>query len=132
MAIDAMKAKVEIADQLTDLALEVWKYAKENRENITEVEFNELVDRRDILIGNAKEVLKDALEEGTDDAEELIGKLRGATKEVNKVINTVDKIQQVIKMAVNVSKVAATVVSGGTFSASKLFDTLKVLDTLKN
>ena len=34
MAIDTMKAKVEIADQLTDMALEVWKYAKENRENI--------------------------------------------------------------------------------------------------
>jgi len=130
MSISEMKAKIEIANQLTEMSKQVWDYIRENWDELDEAKRNELLDRRDILIANAKAVLIDALEEGTKGAEELIGKLDKATKRVKKYIKNIERVELVIDIAVKVSKVAATVVSGGTFNASQLFDTLINLSQL--
>ena len=129
---EKMKAKIELSKNLNDMATQVWDFMIQNWERLDEAERMKLGAENIKLRNRAEEVLMDALEEGVEEANELTRKLGEATKEVNQVIARIDKVNQVIGMAVKVSKVAAMVVSGGTFSASKLFDALKVLGTIKS
>jgi hypothetical protein len=124
MSLDKMKTKTEMANQLRLISNQIWDFRVANYSKLTQAKRKQVAAASLKLAQRADEVLQDALEEGTEQAQELIDKLTKVTNKIKKAVNKIEKVEEIIDIAVKISKIAAAVVSMGTVSGDKLFDEL--------
>jgi hypothetical protein len=120
MSLDKMKAKILIAEELQDQSREVWAFRVRHFVSLSLEDRLKLKEASRTLNARADEVLEDALEEGTENAELLISKLAAQTTVLRAHATALDKIEDVLKTAAKVAKVAAGVVSSGITNALPL------------
>ena len=108
-----MKAKIEIAKALQDQSARVWSFRVTHFDRLSAQARLELKEASRKLNTRADEVLEDALEEGTHDAEQLLHLLEGHTKTLRDASDKLDEVGKVLEVATKVAKAAAGVVSGG-------------------
>ena len=113
MAMETMKAKLAIAKELRQQSDEVFRYRVAHFEHLSVEERLLLAQQSSVLMTRAEEVLADALEEGTDHAEELIQRLEGVTSELQRARANLATVSQVLTSATKVAKAAAGIISGG-------------------
>lgn len=112
-----MDAKRQIAEQLQAQSSEVWAYRVKHYEELTREQRFELKDAARTLNARADEVLEDALEEGIDQAEQLIAALEQQTAELEQAKANIDRVGDILDIVGKASKAAAGVVSGGISNA---------------
>jgi DNA-directed RNA polymerase subunit L len=120
MSLEKMKAKILIAEELQDQSREVWAFRVRHFVSLSLEDRLKLKEASRTLNARADEVLEDALEEGTEDAEELIDKLAFQTTTLRAHASSLNKIGEVLSTAAKIAKVAAGVVSGGITNALSL------------
>jgi DNA-directed RNA polymerase subunit L len=120
MSIEAMRIKIAIASELQEQSTAVFAYRTKHFVTLTVEERLKLKEASRTLDARADEVLEDALEEGTEGAEELLQVLREHTERLKGAIASLQDVVSVLKAAGTVSKVAAGVISGGITSALPL------------
>jgi hypothetical protein len=113
MPLETMKAKIEIAKALQQQSAEVWDFRVRHFATLSQEQRLSLKDASRTLNARADEVLEDALEEGTQRAEELLQKLAGHTQTLTDAKENIAQVGKVLDVAAKVAKAAAGVVSGG-------------------
>jgi hypothetical protein len=113
MALDTMKAKIEIAKSLQQQSASVWAYRVAHYDQLSEQQRLELKEASRKLNARADEVLEDALEEGAGGADDLLKKLEGHSASLRNYSGQLDRIGDVLDVATKIAKAAAGVVSGG-------------------
>jgi hypothetical protein len=120
MPLDTMQAKIAIARALQEQSSQVWTYRVIHFASLSPTQRLELKEASRKLNQRADEVLEDALEEGTSDAERLLDRLGGHTKALEHAQNNLAAINSVLASASKISKAAAGVISGGITNALAL------------
>lgn len=117
MPIDTMTAKIQIAKALQTQSALVFEFRLRNFAQLSVQQRLELKDASRKLNSRADEVLEDALEEGTRDAEKLLARLEHQTESLKHATDKLAKVDEVLGIAAKVVKAAAGVISGGIPSA---------------
>lgn len=120
MSTETIRAKIAIAKELQKQSAAVFAFRTKHFATLSLEDRLKLKDASRTLDARADEVLEDALEEGTRDAEELIQKLEARTRILRDDTQSLDQVADLLKTAATVSKVAAGVISGGISSALAL------------
>lgn len=120
MPLDTMQAKIAIARALQEQSSQVWTYRVIHFASLSPTQRLELKEASRKLNQRADEVLEDALEEGTSDAERLLERLGGHTKSLQHAQTNLAAINSVLASASKISKAAAGVISGGITNALAL------------
>lgn len=113
MTLEKMQAKIGIAKSLRLQSEKVWAFRVEHFSTLSDEKRLSLADASNKLAARADEVLQDALEEGTEGAERLLGKLADFTAEIEACSASVANVSKILGVAAAIAKAAAGVVSGG-------------------